>query len=370
MRKIKVAVDIRDLRIARTGARTYLEETCNAFKKGDPDFIFTFVDTWLPVYTGNNKIGKIIEHIRFFLWKQITLPLICWFKGCDVVFCTDYFVPYIKLGYKTAVVFHDAFFWEYPEHYNRLWLTIMKTIGVAAAKRADAILTVTEYAKKQIVARVGLDPEKIHVIYLAPKSSIKHLNTLEAATDPGKKYILHIGVLEKRKNLLQLINAFDLLLKEGFTDYYLVLGGSRVAKKTLDDSGNIQALINSLGLQERVILAGFIPDEQLAYYYKNASVYAFVSINEGFGIPVLEAFQNNLPILIADNTSLPEVGGDAVISCDPFNSNDIKEKLRMIIQDPTLQASLIKKGQERLRLYSWDITSHKMMDLFKKIVQK
>lgn len=370
MKKIKVAVDTRDLRIAKTGARTYLEETCLAFKKGSPDFDFYFIDTWFPVYTGSSKIGKIVEHIRFFCWKQIQLPLICFFKGIDVLFCTDYFVPCIKLNYKTVVVFHDAFFWEYPEHYNRLWLMLMKTIGMTAAKKADAILTTTGFTKKQIVKYVGLPAEKIYIAPLAPKSAMVKPDIENAATDPGKKYILHIGVLEKRKNLLLLIKAFDLLLKEGFSDYYLVLGGSRIAKKTIDDSENIHNLINTLNLQERVILAGFIPDAQLAYYYKNASVYAFVSLNEGFGIPVLEAFQNNLPILIANNSSLPEVGGDAVLTCDPFDVNDIKEKLKMIIQDPALQREMIAKGQQRLQHFSWDITAGKMMEVFKKITQK
>lgn len=367
MKTIKVAIDIRDLRIAKTGAKTYLEEVCNACKKGYPGFSFYFIDTWFPVYTGNNKIGKILEHIRFFSWKQILLPIICWVKNCDILFCTDYFVPLIKLRCKTAVVFHDAFFWEYPDHYNRLWLTLFKTIGVTAAKKADAVITVTEYSKKQIIKYAGIAPEKIYPVHLAPKTSTAGLNLQDAIIDPGKKYILHIGVLEKRKNLLMLIKAFDLLVKEGFSDYYLVLVGNKISKKKMDDSGNIHNLIAQLGLQDKVILAGFIPDAQLAYYYKNASVYAFVSINEGFGIPILEAFQNNLPTLIANNTCLPEVGGDAVITCDPFDVQDIKNKLKMIIQDKTLQKELIEKGKERLALFSWDRTVRGILEVFRKI---
>jgi len=368
VKKIKVAIDTRDLRIAKTGAKTYLEEICIELKKGYPGFTFYFIDTWLPVYTGNNKIAKVIEHIRFFIWKQVLLPAICWFKNCDILFCTDYFVPLLKLRFKTAVVFHDAFFWEYPDHYNRFWLILLKTFGVAAAKNADAVITVTEYAKKQIIRYVHLTPDKIYPIYLAPKSSATQLNLRDAIIDPGKKYILHIGVLEKRKNLLRLINAFDLLVKEGYTDYYLVLGGNKISKAKIDDSRNITDLITSLGLEDRVILAGFIPDEQLAYYYKNASVYAFVSINEGFGLPVLEAFQNNLPTLIANNTCLPEVGGDAVITCDPFDVNDIKNKLKLIIQDKLLQQELIEKGQKRLALFSWQITCLEILEVFKKIL--
>jgi len=274
------------------------------------------------------------------------VPVICLFKGCDILFCTDYFLPLVKLNFKTAVVFHDAFCWEYPEQYNFFWLGLLNTIGVAAAKKADAVITVTDYAKQQIVKYVGINAEKIHAIHLAPKSSPKQLAVPTTIIDTSRKYILHIGVLEKRKNLLTLIKAFHLLLQEGYHDYYLVLVGGSVSKEKIDDSKNIHNLISSLNLQDRVLLPGFVSDEQLAQYYTNATVFAFVSVNEGFGIPVLEAFQNNLPTLIANNSCLPEVGGDAVITCDPFDEKDIRDKLKLIIDDPSLQKELVEKANE------------------------
>ena len=104
LKQIKIAVDIRDLRIAKTGSKTYLEEICREFKKNHPGFTFHFIDTWLPVYTGSNKLLKAIEHIRFFTWKQLLLPVICLVNRYDILFCTDYFVPLLKLKVKTVVV--------------------------------------------------------------------------------------------------------------------------------------------------------------------------------------------------------------------------------------------------------------------------
>ncbi len=371
-KNIKVAIDIRDLRIAKTGAKTYLEEICRELKKGHPGFTFYFIDTWLPVYRGNNKIGKALEHLRFFFWKQMALPVICLFKGCDILYCTDYFLPLLKLNFKTAVVFYDAFFWEYPDQYNRLWLTLLKTLGVTAAKKADAVITITEYSKKQIVKFVGVESTKIHAIHLAPKSSTGSFAELRETAQPfesekKRKYILHIGVLEKRKNLPNLIKAFNLLLQDGFEEYYLVLVGNKVQKTKIDDSENIHSLIHELGLQDKVILPGFISDEQLAHYYKNASLYTFVSFNEGFGLPVLEAFQNQLPTLISDNSCLPEVGGDAVITCNPFDEKDIKEKIKSILLNPSLQKELIEKGNERLTLFSWQRTAEELLSVFKSL---
>jgi glycosyltransferase involved in cell wall biosynthesis len=189
-----------------------------------------------------------------------------------------------------------------------------------------------------------------------------------ASMDAGKKYILHIGVLEKRKNLLNLIRAFARLREAGFHDYYLVLAGGTVPKNNLDDSGNIRQLISELQLENFVLLPGFISDEALAHYYRQASLYAFVSVNEGFGLPILEAFQHRLPTLIANNSCLPEVGGDAVITCDPYDPADIAEKMKMIVSNPALQEELVQKGLRRLQDFSWQKTTDELMEVFRQMM--
>lgn len=368
--KLVVCIDIRDLRIAKTGTKTYLEEVCKELRKGKEDFTFFFIDCWLPVYTGNSKFLKIFEHIRYFGWKQISLPIICWLKKCDILFCADYFLPLIKLNYKTAVVFHDAFFWEYPEQYNGYWLRILNFLAVPAAKKADAVITMSEYSKKQIIKYVGIDEHKIHAIHLAPKSSTAIASNWEIENRIPQNYILHIGVLEKRKNLLNLINAFNLLIQDGFEEYFLVLVGNKISKKDIDDSTNINDLIKNLDLEEKVIRPGFISDSQLGNYYKNAALYTFVSINEGFGFPVLEAFQHDLPTLIADNSCLPEIGGDAVITCNPFDIYDIKEKMKEILSSSHLKETMILKGRKRLNDFSWQKTIEKLLEVFRIINSK
>lgn len=368
---IRLLIDIRDLRIARTGAKTYLEEIYVRLQKGYPGFSIHFIDTPFPVYTGKNKWLKVIEHIRFFGWKQITLPIICIIKRADILYCTDYFLPLFTWNCKTAVVFYDAFFWQYPSQYNSVWLKLLQQLGVPAAKKAAAIITISQHSKNQIVEQVGLTAAKIHAIHLAPKSSSATLQPNSTAPiSNGKKYILHIGVLEKRKNLLNLIRAFDLLQKAGYSDYQLVLAGGRIPKKDIDDGENIQQLIQELQLQDSVLLPGFISDEQLAHYYQQASLYAFVSINEGFGLPILEAFQHRLPTLIANNSCLPEIGGDAVVMCNPFDYHDIAAKMISIVENPTLQQELIEKGLARLQDFSWEKTTHQLMQVFTDIINE
>lgn len=366
---IRLLIDIRDLRIARTGAKTYLEETYLRLQKGYPGFTIDFIDTHFPVYTGKNKWLKVIEHIRFFGWKQITLPIICFIKRADILYCTDYFLPLFTFRCKTAVVFYDAFFWQYPSQYNSIWLQLLQHLGVPAAKKAAAIITISQHSKNQIVEQVGLAASSIHAIHLAPKSSSAILQPISSSPlSNGKKYILHIGVLEKRKNLLNLIRAFAELQAAGYSEYQLVLAGGRIPKKDIDDSENIQQLIQELQLQDSVLLPGFISDEQLAHYYQQASLYAFVSINEGFGLPILEAFQHRLPTLIADNSCLPEIGGDAVVKCNPFDYHDIAAKMISIVENPALQDELIEKGLERLQDFSWEKTTDQLMKVFTNIM--
>lgn len=167
--KIKIAVDIRDLQIAKTGAKTYLEEICKVLQKGHPDFTFFFINTWLPVYTGKNKVLKAVEHARFFCWKQISLPFICLVKGVDILYCTDYFLPLLKFNFKTAVVFYDAFFWEYPNQYNRLWLGLLKTVGVTAAKKPMQSLPLLSIQKNKLYNMWASTQLKCMLFILHPK---------------------------------------------------------------------------------------------------------------------------------------------------------------------------------------------------------
>jgi glycosyltransferase involved in cell wall biosynthesis len=365
-RKIIVGVDTRDLHIAKTGARTYLEELCKEFGFERNDCHFVYFDTDFPVYTGRNKFFKLIEQFRFILWKQVVLPLKAWSKKCDILFCTDYFVPYVHLGYKTVPVLHDAFFWEYPEHYNRYWLMVFKYLGVTAAKRSAVIIAPTEYAKNRILEFMQVEPDKIMAIPEAPKSLPQYPDK-ESASSP--KFILHIGTFEKRKNLVRLIEAFSMLRAQGFTDYVLVLGGQSSPKTDMDDTPNILHAIKQYNVSEYVKMPGYIADKDLSYYYKNAEMYVFPSVNEGFGLPILEAFQHDLPVLIADNTCLPEVGGDAVLMFDPYDVEDLTNKMSQLISDHELRSSLIDRGKERLKNYSWINTAQQLTEVFKDLVK-
>lgn len=375
-KKQKIGIDTRDLKIAKTGAHTYLSELCKTIQnnRADLQFEYVFLDTRLPIYTGTNKIGKLWEQINYMIWKQVTLPFKAWQQGCSIVFCTDYFVPYIHLGFTTVPVFHDAFFWEYPRHYNRLWLELFKSFGVSAAKKSSAVVTVTNYAKQQIAKHSGIDAEKIIPIYIGPKTSIAKPQQNNATNNYeqllNKKYILHVGTIEKRKNLTTLITAFEQYLTTTQQETYLIIVGQRSNKPTLQDNAVFEMVAASSLLKERVVFTGFLPDYQTAELYKHAALYVFPSVNEGFGIPILEAFAHEVPVLVAGNSCLPEVAGGAAISFDPYNADTLSKLIGQTLNDPALIQSLQQRGTERLTHFMWGKTLDALEAVFQRSIKR
>lgn len=313
------------------------------------------------------------EHIRQQLWKQIVLPFKAWRKKCDIIYCNDYFAPYLHGNYTTVQLFHDAFFFEYPQYCNRIWLQLFKRIAIPAAKKSAFIITPTEYAKKRVQHFTGIPAEKIIAIHQGPKSIPTPTESLGIPewlpTQQGNPYLLHIGVLEKRKNLTTLLKAFQLFRQNGHESYKLVLAGKGNGKMHSDDTKNILQTIHDLQLQNDVIMPGYLPDDMLSVVYKHASCYVFPSINEGFGIPILEAFQFGIPVLVANNTCLPEVGADAVLTFDPYNPYDIAQQINTLIHNPQLQQTLIQKGHQRLQDFSWEKTARKLIEVFEQTMK-
>jgi glycosyltransferase involved in cell wall biosynthesis len=341
----------------------------------DDNLRFHFFDTRLPVYSGKKKIYKWIEHFRYQLWKQLVLPVKAFLKNCDIVFCADNCVPLPHLGYKTIPVFHDAFCFEMPENYGKLWLWLYKKTAVPAAKKSPFIIVPTAWSKKQISHFTKIPVEKLVVIYEGPKTlNINEANDtnagqlLKSFSLSPKNYILHVGSMFKRKNIPALITAFSQLNNLGYPGLKLVLAGPAPTNQFESDFKLIVDEIQKAGLVDKVVLTGYLRDEELSVLYKNALVYVFPSVNEGFGIPVLEAFKYDVPVLVANNTCLPEVGGNAVLQFNPFDTADIMLKIKAVLDSAEQQKDMVNKGRERLKDFSWQKTAIQLVEIFRKAV--
>jgi glycosyltransferase involved in cell wall biosynthesis len=368
---VKVGIDIRDLKFAKTGQKTILEEYYKQFlQNNDPEIQFVYIDAELPEFARNFKLGIILNHLIYQWWKQVLLPFKAWRNKVDVLFCCDYFAPILTPGFKNVQVYYDAFFYEYPEHYNQQWMRIFKLFAIPAAKGSAFIVTISQYSKQKIHQHIQIPLEKIISIYPGPKSlpTIKNKEDI-LFTPPKADYLLHVGVWEKRKNIPLLLKAFRQLLDETNQPFKLVLVGDGNKRMNSDDSEAIHSTIEQLKLKDSVICTGYLSDASVAKAYEYASLYVFPSYNEGFGIPILEAFRFNVPVLVANNSCLPEVGGDAVICFDPFSATDLAEKMKEVLTNQTLKEKLKIKGKERLSYFTWPRASDELKEVFKTVAK-
>jgi glycosyltransferase involved in cell wall biosynthesis len=365
-------VDVRDLRLASTGTKTYLDELLKVFRKLDGEEIeLKEFNSILKPYWGHSKWGKGWEHIQFFIWKQFALPLKALFSNRDVLICTDYYVPLVKLKAKHLVVFHDALFFDHPEYYNPIWLKLFKTIALPAARKADVIIAPSQFSKERLLLHEKGFEGKIKVVYQGRKT-IKEDAELSANTKKilkelnGQPYLLHVGVLEKRKNLAFLIRVVHEIRKTH--DVKLLLVGRPNPKIFNNSEKEILKTISELNMQEQVVFAGYVPDEDLPVLYKQAQLYVFPSIYEGFGIPILEAFYYQVPVAVANNTCLPEIGGDAVSCFDPFDLEHAKNCIVKLIEDGGLGDKQIQLGNQLSHSFSWDKSAKEIGKIASEVV--
>jgi glycosyltransferase involved in cell wall biosynthesis len=347
--KIKIALDCRDINIATTGTHTYLSELITAFNKQHNNQVsFVFIKPFIAVMPGNNAFTKLIRHFQFFFYKQITLPVLTFINGASVLICTDYVAPVFTPGFKTIVVFHDAFFWEYPLHYSAGWLRMFKAVAVAGAKKSIAVIAPSEYAKKQIALHTGINATHIKVVYEAPKT-FEPINP-QKNSQKSAPYFLHVGTLAKHKNLPLLIEAFAKLDRH----LKLVLVGGAPSSVHNSDVPNIKAAIQKHNLQNQVVLTGYLSNAEVASWYANALGYVFPSYNEGFGLPILEAMQYKLPIIAANNTCLPEIAQAGALYFDPSNTDQLAIQMQAIVTNTPAVIATLDAQPTVLQQFSWD----------------
>lgn len=376
MTKKKILVDIFYLHVAQTGIKTYIECLCEEIGKNTSaefEFIITPKLTLIRksiFFKGKTALWKnLLYQILYFFRKLVIIPFMSIRHNTSIVFSPDILSPVWVKGTKISVI-HDAFFWENPEHYNAHWLKIYLTLLKAGLRKNAQVVTISEYSRQQIKKYLNLPALPVHVVY--PSSSIrlkeKSVKGRSPLLDP---YFLHVGVIEKRKNLPILINAFSQLVKrEEFESFKLVLVGQRGPRKTLDDFDNIINLVQDLNLEERVIITGFLSVQDLNNYYHHALAYVFPSLNEGFGMPILEAFSYGLPVIIANQGSLTEVGGAAVVTVKENTPESFEEALLQVGGDLELRKTLAELGHDRLKKFSSANFFLSLQDCFRRVLNE
>lgn len=372
--KPKVLVDVFYLYVAQTGIRTYMVTLCDEIlKKNSPEFEYIISPNYEKVKQSQFFRGKtakwknLLFQLLYFFRKQVIVPILSYFHQTAIVFSPDILSPVFAKGKKVSVV-HDTFFWDNPEHYQPLWLKYYLYFLEKGLQNNGDIITITHFSKMRLQELSPFKSTPMKVVYQASGLSENSAQpNLIANTQP--RYFLHVGVLEKRKNLGTLITAFDGLTKmAGYEDLRLVLVGQRGPRETLDDYDHLVELVTSLGLTDKVDFTGYVSQDQLASYFQHALGYVFPSANEGFGLPVLEAFSFGLPVIISRQGALMEVAGDAALILEKNDSEALLQSMKLLVDDPDLRKELGEKGRIRLDQFSAEKFFLSLEQAFKEIL--
>jgi len=269
---------------------------------------------------------------------------------------------FLSLGYKgkQLPVIHDLNFMHRPEDLPFLVRKFYRHFFPRWAKIAHRIATVSEYSKNDIANTFGVQLNKIDVVYNGANEQFKPLMdevAKNASTQyaDGKRFFVYVGTLHKRKNIEKMLLAFDKFKYEGQTDHKLLVVGNYLFGK-----GNVGKVLNSLKYKQDVVFTGRLGNQDLAGVVGAADALVLVSFFEGFGIPLIEAFYCDVPVITSNVTSLPEVAADAGLIVDPNSVNDIAQAMTKIATDPALRQSLVEKARIVRQKFSWNKTAKLM----------
>ncbi len=326
---------------------------------------------FLPFWKRDDLVRKI-------LWEKYLLPGKIEKDGCEIFLSLYQSPTVVPEDIEHMIVVHDIVPKLFPEYLNNYRKRKYWNLTEEAIRKADKILAVSSRTEKDLIQHLGIDPKKITVNHIDCDEIYKKAITPTVGSKVLKKYklkpgyIYNGGGLEVRKNTLGVIQAYKYLLERNKNEHFLhempklVISGRLLPKlKPLVD--DIEAVIKDLDLSNHVEILDFVPQADLPALYKNAIMFVYPSYYEGFGLPVLEAMNVGTPVVTAKSSSLPEIGQDGVLYCEPKDHKDIAMVMKNVLINPELRASLSARGKERAQKFSWEKFITKIFNIIEEL---
>jgi glycosyltransferase involved in cell wall biosynthesis len=300
-------------------------------------------------------------------WEQLALPIELARVRPDLLHALSFISPVAWRG-RSVVTVYDLSFMRFPHLFNRGNRLYLRNFCPPSLRRADRVITISEHARQDVIELCGVRPERVTAILLAADERFRPASPEAIATfrerhNLPERFVLYLGTLEPRKNVEVLVRAYAHLRQQGSVDHILVLAGARGWQYN-----PIFDLVRDLGLESFVRFPGYVPDEEQALWYSSATVFAFPSLYEGFGLPLLEAMACGTPVVASRASSLPEVVGDAGLLVDPASRDELSLALRQILEDTDQQQSLAQAGLERAQTFSWRRTAAETIQVYRDVL--
>lgn len=337
-------------------------------------FIFLFDRPFSDDFIFSNNIiplviGPQTRHpFLWWWWLEKSIPKIFQKYKPDLFLSPDGFLS-LRSSLKQIPVIHDLNFEYYPQDVPFIARRYYKKYFPLFAKKAFRIITVSEYSKQDISGCYGIAPEKIDVVYNGANECFASVSEEEkkktkSKYTKGADYFLFTGALHPRKNVARLLAAFDEFKKSFSSDIKLLIVGEKMWK-TMD----IEKTFSVMKFHNDVIFTGRLQQEELKVVTASALALVFVPYFEGFGIPIVEAMNCDVPVITSNVTSMPEIAGDAALLVDPFSVESIKNGMIKIYKEENLRKQLVSNGRIHRQKFSWDKTAEKLWRCIEKVLQ-
>ena len=372
---MKIGIDARAAKWYRgTGIGTYAYQLIHSLNKIDNynDYLlFVPEDCKLNIpFQKNFHIENIAQYNQNNFWNEVTVCNNLIDKSMDI-----YHVPQNGIGLPKdkncpfVITLHDVIPCRMPETVGDQYLKIFNEKLPDIIPLCDGIITVSEYSKEDIIKAFNFPREKIYVTYLASEDIYKPYDKALSKSIIKKNYfitgdyILYVGGFSPRKNILGLLDSFSLLLPKLKKDMKLVIAGIKgksyeMYRKRAED----------LHIEGSVIFPGFISMDHMPFLYNACELFVYPSFYEGFGLPPIEAMACGVPVITSNATSIPEIVKDSTLLVNPYDINDLSEKMYNVLHDDFLRQSLITKGLKRASDLTWEHTAKGTLDAYKNIL--
>jgi glycosyltransferase involved in cell wall biosynthesis len=368
---MRVAIDARKLH--DFGIGTYTRNLLRHLARIDRESEYVLLchepDMAVGAQLGPNFRTVLERSPNYSIREQIHVPWVLGRERPDVFHAPHYVLP-PAARCRAVVTIHDCIHLMFPQYLpNRAAYAYARAAMWSAVRRSHRILTVSEASKRDIIHFFNVRPEKIVVVYNAiderfgvtpPEDDVARVRERYQL---HHEFVLYVGNIKPHKNLVRLIEAFDLLRqRDGCRQLTLLIIGDEISKLPA-----LRRAVHRHKLHKQVRFLGFQPDDTLAILYRLAAVFVFPSLYEGFGLPPLEAMASGTPVVTSNVSSLPEVTGDAAVLVDPYDVESIAHGMQRVLSSAALRQELHVKGIARAREFSWERSVARTRELYQEV---
>lgn len=369
---MNVALELQPCCGNRSGIGTYTYELARRLRDGDG---ITYSGTIFNCFGREHSeqaldgIQLAVEQCQLFpygiyrrIWHWVPIKYQQLFSPADIRIFFDFIVP-PRVDGKVMTTVHDLSFLRYPETIRRVNRQRIERDIQYSLDRSDKIITISEFSKKELMELMGVEAERIALVSPAPACIETDCGTADLSRfSIQSPYLLYVGTIEPRKNLVFLIKAFEYLKKETGCPHQLVLAGGKGW-----NNEEIYLAAQESPYQKEIVFTGYISQAEKTALYQGASLFVFPSLYEGFGIPPLEAMGAGCPVVCSDAASLPEVVGDAAKLISSTDMKGLAQAMAEVLFDPAQRADLIARGRERTAVYTWEKSAKRLHELCKRL---